>query len=91
MKKLKKLTLVEGTRVLSKPEMKHLQGGETFYYCHCLGIPVHEGCGNVVTLKEQKEDLHKDCPKITQRLPKGCTKHIGINHAEPKHNNQTIE
>lgn len=37
MKKLKKLTLVEGTRVLSKPEMKHLQGGETFYYCHCLG------------------------------------------------------
>ena len=61
-----------------------------------------EGCGNVVTLKEQKEDLHKDYPKITQRLPKdypkiaqrlprGCTKHIGINHAEPKHNNQTIE
>ena len=37
MKKLKKLTLVEGTRVLSNPEMKHLQGGETFYYCHCLG------------------------------------------------------
>lgn len=37
MKKLKKLTLVEGMRVLSKPEMKHLQGGETFYYCHCLG------------------------------------------------------
>jgi ATP-dependent DNA helicase RecG len=33
-------------------------------------IPVHEGCGNVVTLKEQKEDLHKDYPKITQRLPK---------------------
>ena len=54
-------------------------------------IPVHEGCGNVVTLKEQKEDLHKDYPKIAQRLPKGCTKHIGINHAEPKHNNQTIE
>ena len=48
-------------------------------------IPVHEGCGNVVTLKEQKEDLHKDCtkvtqnlpkdyPKITQRLPKDCPK-----------------
>ncbi len=37
MKKLKKLTLVEGTRFLSNPEMKHLQGGETFYYCHCLG------------------------------------------------------
>ena len=31
-----------------------------------------EGCGNVVTLKEQKEDLHKDYPKITQRLPKDC-------------------
>ena len=29
-------------------------------------IPVHEGCGNVVTLKEQKEDLHKDYPKIIQ-------------------------
>ena len=37
-------------------------------------IPVHEGCGNVVTLKEQKEDLHKDYPKITQRLPKDCPK-----------------
>lgn len=48
-------------------------------------IPVHEGCGNVLTLKEQKEDLHKDftkvaqdlpkdCPKITQRLHKSCTK-----------------
>ena len=29
-------------------------------------IPVHEGCGNVVTLKEQKEALHKDYPKIIQ-------------------------
>ena len=29
-------------------------------------IPVHEGCGNVITLKEQKEDLPKDYPKITQ-------------------------
>ena len=37
MKKLKKLTLVEGARVLSNPEMKHLQGGATYYYCHCLG------------------------------------------------------
>ena len=37
MKELKKLTLVEGTRVLSNPEMKHLQGGATYYYCHCLG------------------------------------------------------
>ena len=37
-------------------------------------IPVHEGCGNVVTLKEQKEDLHKDYPEITQRLPKDCPK-----------------
>ena len=54
-------------------------------------IPVHEGCGNVVTLKEQKEDWHKDYPKITQRLPKDCPKHVGVNHAEPKHHNQTIE
>ena len=37
MKKLKKLTLVEGARVLSNPEMIHLQGGATYYYCHCLG------------------------------------------------------
>lgn len=37
MKKLKKLKLVESMRVLSNSEMKHLQGGETFYYCHCLG------------------------------------------------------
>ena len=29
-------------------------------------IPVHEGCGNVVTLKEQKEVLYKDYPKIIQ-------------------------
>ena len=27
-------------------------------------IPVYEGFENVVTLKEQKEDLHKDCTKI---------------------------
>ncbi len=33
-------------------------------------IPVHEGCGNVVTLKENMEDLHKDYTKIAQRLPK---------------------
>ena len=32
-------------------------------------IPVHEGCGNVVTLKENEEDLHKDYPNITPILP----------------------
>lgn len=37
-------------------------------------IPVHEGCGNVVTLKENLEDLHKDYTKIAQRLPKGYPK-----------------
>ena len=39
----------------------------------------------------REASLMVDSPKIAQRLPKGCTKHIGINHAEPKHNNQTIE
>ena len=33
-------------------------------------IPVHEGCGNVVTLKENAENY----PKITQRLPKDYPK-----------------
>ena len=37
-------------------------------------IPVHEGCGNVVTLKENEEDLHKDYPNITPILPKGYPK-----------------
>ena len=37
-------------------------------------ISVHEGCRNVVTLKEQKEDLHKDCTKVAQNLLKDCTK-----------------
>lgn len=37
MKKLKKLTLVEGARVLSNPEMKHLQGGVNYVFCHCKG------------------------------------------------------
>ena len=55
MKKLKKLTLVEGTRVLSNPEMKHLQGGDIHYvYCHCKGN-TGEGvsansCGDCPTL-----------------------------------------
>ena len=37
-------------------------------------ISVHEGCGNVVTLKEHKEDLHKDCTKVAQDLPKDYPK-----------------
>ena len=37
-------------------------------------IPVHEGCGNEVKLNEQTGDLHKDCTKITQRLPKDYPK-----------------
>lgn len=35
MKKLKKLTLGEGMRVLSNPELKDLKGGAYYYYCHC--------------------------------------------------------
>ncbi len=31
-----------------------------------MNIPLHEGCGNVVTLKENVEDLHHSCTKITQ-------------------------
>lgn len=56
MKKLKKLTLGEGMRVLSNPELKNLKGGAYYYYCHCKnnsgeGVPVdncsrcHELCG----------------------------------------------
>ncbi|WP_278971011.1 TIGR04149 family rSAM-modified RiPP [Phocaeicola barnesiae] len=37
MKKLKKLTLVDGMRSLSNSEMKHLKGGYNYVYCHCKG------------------------------------------------------
>ena len=47
-------------------------------------IPVHEGCGNVVTLKENEEDLHKDYPNITPFLPHCCPKYIGDDYANPR-------
>ena len=33
-------------------------------------IPVHEGCGNVVTLKENAEDLHHSCTILALMLTK---------------------
>lgn len=37
MRKLKKITLDEGMRILSEPELKHLKGGISQVYCHCKG------------------------------------------------------
>lgn len=37
MRKLKKITLGEGMRILSEPELKHLKGGSNYVYCHCKG------------------------------------------------------
>ena len=54
-------------------------------------IPVHEGCGNVVTLKENEEDLHKDYPNITPFLPHCCSKYIGNDYAEPENDSKAIE
>ena len=54
-------------------------------------IPVHEGCGNVVTLKENMEDLHKDYTKIAQRLPKGYPKYFGVNHTKSEYYHQRIK
>ena len=36
-------------------------------------IPVHEGCGNVVTLKENMEDLHHSCTVLAPFLHHSCT------------------
>ena len=33
-------------------------------------IPVHEGCGNVVALKENAEDLHHSCTILALMLTK---------------------
>ena len=54
MKKLKKLTLGEGMRVLSNPELKNLKGGGYFYHCHCKnnsgeGVPANN-CKDCETL-----------------------------------------
>ena len=54
-------------------------------------IPVHEGCGNVVTLKEKMEDLHKDYTKIAQRLPKDYPKYFGVNHTKSEYYHQRIK
>lgn len=35
MRILKKITLGEGMKILSEPELKHLKGGTNPVYCHC--------------------------------------------------------
>ena len=36
-------------------------------------IPVHEGCGNEVKLKEKAEDLHHSCTILAPFLHHSCT------------------
>ena len=50
-------------------------------------IPVHEGCGNVVTLKENTENY----PNITPLLPHYYAKHFGIDYAKSENDSKAIE
>ena len=58
-------------------------------------IPVHEGCGNVVRMKDNTgtslSNMGQDETNVAQRLPKDCPKYIGSNYTRSIYNNWTVE
>lgn len=58
-------------------------------------IPVHEGCGNVVRMKDNTgtslSNMGQDETNVAQRLPKDCPKYIGSNYTRSRYNHWTVE
>lgn len=58
-------------------------------------IPVHEGCGNVVRMKDNTgtslSNMGQDETNVAQRLPKDCPKYTGSNYTRSIYNHWTVE
>ena len=58
-------------------------------------IPVHEGCGNVVRMKDNTgtslSNMGQDETNVAQRLPKDCPKYIRSNYTRSIYNHWTVE